>query len=86
MILLMRGTRTAVRPPIWLARARVAKKVIQSPQEEEALAHQSLENGPLRKSSIYNPRPVSREATRQPYRTPQPPRADSTGAREPCPS
>ena len=55
MIRLVSGTRTAVLPPMWLARARVAKKVVQSPHEEAALAHHSLENGPLRKSSIYNP-------------------------------
>lgn len=53
MILLRSGTSAAVLPPIWLARARVAKKVTQSPSEEEALAHHSLEKGPLRRSSIY---------------------------------
>ena len=55
MILLINGTRTAVVPPIWLARASVAKKVVQSPHEEAALAHHSREKGPLRNSSINNP-------------------------------
>lgn len=55
MILLRSGTSAAVLPPIWLARARVAKKVTQSPSEEAALAHHSLEKGPLRRSSIAAP-------------------------------
>ncbi len=63
MILLINGTRTAVRPPMWLASASVAKKVIQSPHEEAALAHHSREKGPLRSSSITTPKPIKPDSS-----------------------